>query len=113
MPSTSDIGAAVAITIVDVDDVAAGYRASEVIGSSVVNDRDERIGSIDDLTIGRDDRVLVAILQVGGFLGLGGKLIAVPYESLILTEDDRRIRVVLPGATQDELKRLAEFRYGR
>jgi hypothetical protein len=84
VPSTSDIGAAVAITIVDVDDVAAGYRASELIGSSVVNDRDERIGSVDDLMIGCDDRVLVAILQVGGFLGLGGKLIAVPYESLLL-----------------------------
>jgi sporulation protein YlmC with PRC-barrel domain len=113
MPSKRDIEGIVEIAVVDVDDVATGYRASELIGSSVVNDRDERIGTIDDLMIGRDDRILFAVLQVGGFLRLGGKLIAVPYESLILSGDDRRIRAVLPGATQDELKQLAEFNYGR
>jgi ribosomal 30S subunit maturation factor RimM len=112
MPSKRDIEAIVEIAVVDVDEVATGYRASELIGLSVVNDRDERIGTIDDLMIGRDDRVLFAVLQVGGFLGLGGKLMAVPYQSLILGEDDGEIRVVLPGATKDELSKLPEFKYG-
>jgi hypothetical protein len=50
------------------------------------------------------------VLQVGGFLGLGGHLVAVPYQSLVL--DDTGDKIVLPGATPDELKKLAEFKYG-
>lgn len=113
MPSERDVEEVVAIVVVDVDDVATGYRASELIGSSVVNDQDERIGTIDDFVIGRDDRVLFAVLQVGGFLGLGGKLVAVPYQSLVLSEEDGKLRVVLPGATRDELKKVPEFQYRR
>ena len=50
------------------------------------------------------------MLQVGGFLGLGGRLVAVPYQSLVL--DDTGDKIVLPGATEDQLKKLAEFEYG-
>jgi PRC-barrel domain protein len=74
-----------------------------------VNDRDERIGTIDDIIIDRD-RILFAVLQVGGFLGLGGHLVAVPYQSLVLDEPGGKI--VLPGASRDELKKLPEFKYG-
>jgi hypothetical protein len=97
---------AVELVVVDVEVVAKGYRASKLTGSDVVNDHDERIGTIDDIIIGRD-RVLFAVIQVGGFLGLGGRLVAVPYQSLIL--DDK---IVLPGASRDELKKLPEFKYG-
>jgi hypothetical protein len=48
-----------------------------------------------------------AILSVGGFLGLGAHLVAVPFDSL--ESDDGAI--YLPGATRDELKRLPQFRY--
>jgi hypothetical protein len=65
--------------------VAKGYRTSKLMGSDVVNDHDERIGTIDDIIIGRD-RVLFAVIQVGGFLGLGGHLVAVPYQALILED---------------------------
>src|ERR1700720_4120669 len=83
----SDIeGEVVAIVVVEADDVAGAYRASELMGAAVVNDQDERIGTIDDFIIGRDDSVLFAVLQIGGFLGLGGRLVAVPYESLVITE---------------------------
>ena len=100
---------AVELVVVDVEVVAKGYRASKLTGSDVVNDHDERIGTIDDIIIGRD-RVLFAVLQVGGFLGLGGQLVAVPYQALIL--DDTGDKIVLPGASRDELKKLPEFKYG-
>jgi hypothetical protein len=60
------------------------------------------------LVIGKD-RVLFAIIQVGGFLGLGSRLIAVPYTSLQISDDGRRI--VLPGATKQQLEQLQEFKY--
>jgi hypothetical protein len=100
--------AAVALVAVDVVSVADGYRASKLRGTTVINNANEKIGSLDDLIIGKD-RVLFAIIQVGGFLGLGSRLIAVPYSSLQISDDGRRI--VLPGATKDELKGLTEFKY--
>ena len=100
---------AVELVVVDVAAVAKGYRTSKLTGSDVVNDHDERIGTIDDIIIGRD-RVLFAVLQVGGFLGLGGHLVAVPYQALVL--DDTGGKTVLPGASRDELKKLPEFKYG-
>src|SRR4051794_25752584 len=40
-------------------------RSSKVVGSSVYNDHDEKVGSIDDLLIGKDGK-LMAVLSVGG-----------------------------------------------
>ncbi|MBV9263191.1 MAG: PRC-barrel domain containing protein, partial [Candidatus Eremiobacteraeota bacterium] len=52
---------------------------------------------------------LFAVLQVGGFLGVGGRLVADPYDSLVLDETGKKIE--LPGATKDQLKSLSEFKY--
>jgi sporulation protein YlmC with PRC-barrel domain len=101
--------AAVDLVVVDVTTVEQGYRTSKLKGSNVVNDQNEKIGTVDDVIIGRDGNALFAVLQVGGFLGLGGRLVAVPFQSLNLQDDGRKI--VLPGATKDELKKLPEFRY--
>jgi hypothetical protein len=98
----------VQLVVVDVHAVAEGYRASKLIGSNVVNDQNEKVGTIEDIIIGRD-RVLFAVLQVGGFLHLGGRMVAVPYQSLVLDESGTKIK--LPGATQEALKKLPEFKY--
>jgi len=74
---------AVDLVTVDVKAVARGYRTSQLVGRDVVNDKNERIGTIDDIIIGCD-RVLYAVLQVGGFLGVGGRLVAVPFQNLVL-----------------------------
>jgi hypothetical protein len=102
------ISQAVQLVVVDVATVAKGYRASKLLHASVRNDKNEKIGSIDDIIIGHD-RLLFAVLQVGGFLGLGAHLVAVPYQSLVLNEEGNKI--VLPGASKDELKKLPEFGY--
>jgi sporulation protein YlmC with PRC-barrel domain len=93
---------------VDVAVVAKGYRASKLIGSSVTNEKNEKIGTLDDIIIGRD-RVMFAILQVGGFLGIGSRLVAVPYESLQIDSAGKKIE--LPGASKDQLNKLTEFKY--
>ena len=67
---------------VDVHKLAAGYRASKVIGSSVVNDANETIGKIDDLLVSSDGKQPYAVLSVGGFLGMGTRLVVVPYDTL-------------------------------
>jgi len=96
------------VVVVDVVAVAEGYRASKLRGMKVVNSQSDKIGDLDDLIIGRD-RVLFAIIQIGGFLGIGSYFVAVPYNSLQIS--DNGARITLPGATKEELKRMPEFKY--
>jgi sporulation protein YlmC with PRC-barrel domain len=98
----------VAMVKVDVSLVAKGYRASKLIGSGVVNDKNEKIGTLDDIIIDHS-RVMAGVLQVGGFLGIGSRRVAVPYEDLQI--DDTGRKIVLPEATREELQKLAEFNY--
>jgi PRC-barrel domain len=87
-------------------------RASKVIGSSVYNDHDEKVGSIDDLLIAKDGR-MSAVLSVGGFLGMGSKYVEVPYSDLTFgnTQKDGDNRVVLKGATKESLKSQPDYEY--
>jgi hypothetical protein len=92
---------------VDVQKLAAGYRASKVIGSSVVNDKNETIGEIDDLLVSPDGKRPYAVLSIGGFLGMGTHLVVVPYDTLMFTGN----KIMLPGGTKEGLKTLPEFKY--
>ncbi len=92
---------------VDVAQLATGYRASKVIGASVMNSEGEKIGSIDDLIVNPQDKQAYAILSVGGFLGMGSHLVAIPFKSLEIA--DKKIR--FPGASKDSLKAMPEFKY--
>src|SRR5271170_4911937 len=92
---------------VDVQKLAAGYRASKVIGSSVVNDANETIGEINDILVSPDGKQPYAVLSIGGFLGMGSRLVVVPYDTLRFTGN----KVTLPGGTKEGLKMLPEFKY--
>ena len=59
-----------------------GVRASKLIGAAVYGDGGQQIGSLDDLIMTGGDRITVAIVSVGGFLGYGSKLVAFPYSQL-------------------------------
>ena len=103
VPQTVDIAK------VDVQRVAGGYRASKVIGSSVLNQANETIGKIDDLLVTRDGKEPYAVLSVGGFLGMGTRMVIVRYDSLKFADN----KIVLPGGTKDGLKMLPAFEYSK
>jgi uncharacterized protein YrrD len=87
--------------------IAVGHRASKLIGTPVYNEQEEKVGNIDDLIITPDRSLSYAILSVGGFLGLGGRLVAIPVDQL----HDQQGRLILPGATKEALKKVPEFQY--
>jgi PRC-barrel domain len=99
----------VEIAKVDVQKVAAGYRASKVIGSSVLNDSEESIGKIDDLLVTRDGKEPYAVLSIGGFLGMGTHMVVVRYDSLKFVDN----KIVLSGGSKDGLKMLPRFEYSK
>ena len=99
----------VEITKVDVQKVSAGYRASKVIGSSIVNDANETIGKIDDLLVTRDGKEPYAVLSVGGFLGMGTHMVVIRYDNLKFADN----KIVLPGGTKDGPRMLPAFQYSK
>jgi hypothetical protein len=92
---------------VDPASLATGYRTSKVVGSTVVNEANVTVGTIDDLIVTPNEKVPFAVLSVGGFLGMGTRYVVVPFSSLQVKDK----RMVLPGATKDSLKALPEFKY--
>ena len=95
------------VSQINVTQLADGYRASKLVGTAVKNSANETVGKIDDLIVSRNDKVLYAVLSVGGFLGIGSKLVAVPYASLQIDQKN----LVLPNGSKDQLKALPEFKY--
>jgi sporulation protein YlmC with PRC-barrel domain len=102
-------GQPIPLVLVDVNKMAAGYRSSQIVGSAVVNEHGEKIGTIDDLIIEPNEMVPYAILSVGGFLGVGDQLVVVPFASLKFSQD----KIELPGATKDALRAMPKFSYAK
>ncbi len=104
--ATGSTGGAAAV---DSARLREGRRASRVIGSTVYNEQNESVGSVDDLIVPQAGGAPVAIVSVGGFLGIGARLVAVPYDRLQYNSD--RDRWMLQGATRDSLQSLPAFEY--
>lgn len=100
----------VEIVTVDVKAVGQGYRVSKLIGRDVINEQNEAIGDIDDFIIGRD-RVLFVILEVGGFLGMGERLVALPATAVDMETVKGKIRI--KQASRAQLNKMPEFNYGK
>jgi sporulation protein YlmC with PRC-barrel domain len=103
----------IALVQVDVQGVMNGYRASKLLGTAVRNDNKESIGTVNDLLVSRNDKVLYAVVDVGSFLGIGGKLVVIPYDSIQVQQDGDHQILVIPGATKDALKSLPKFEYAK
>lgn len=63
-------------------------RATKMLGSTVYDVQNRDIGSVKDLIIDKDGRVAAAVVDVGTFLGMGGKYVAVPLDA-IKTDNNR------------------------
>ncbi|MGM4892962.1 PRC-barrel domain-containing protein [Tardiphaga sp. 839_C3_N1_4] len=58
------------------------WRTSKVVGLSVYNEANESLGSINDLLTDKQGNIKAVVIGVGGFLGVGEHLIAVPYDKI-------------------------------
>ncbi len=95
-------------TVVSTIRLQDGIRASKVIGAAVYNAQNEHIGDISDLYLSKQNQIAMAVIQVGGFLGIGGKLVAVPMDKLQLDQPDK---VIMPDGTKDALKSAPNAEY--
>jgi len=98
------------VSVAEMRDVSLGWSAKrQILGQPVSNDKDERIGSIDDIIIAPDKAVSYAIINAGGFTGLTKHDVAIPVSQLKLVDN----KLVLAGATKEALKASPPFEYAR
>ena len=98
------------VTVTELQAVVKGWSVKRtVLGQAVYNDKDEKVGSVDDIIITPDKAVSYAIVGTGGFLGLAKHDVAIPVSQLQLVDK----KLVLPGATKEALKAIPEFQYAQ
>ena len=100
----------VGVSVAEMRDVSLGWSAKrQILGQPVFNDKDERVGSIDDIIIAPGKAVSYAIINAGGFTGLTKHDVAIPVSQLKLADN----KLVLAGATKEALKASPPFEYAR
>jgi sporulation protein YlmC with PRC-barrel domain len=110
------------------------YSAYKLVGINVYNQGNEKIGEVKDILLEKSGKAEKVILSVGGFLGLGERYVAVPYDQIKWVDEPARsassdtktttgsatptssTRKWYPdhavyNATKDQLKAMPEFKY--
>jgi sporulation protein YlmC with PRC-barrel domain len=100
----------IGVSVAEMRDVSLGWSTKrKILGQPVFNEKDERIGSIDDVIISPDKAVSYAIINAGGFTGLTKHDVAIPVSQMKLVDN----KLVLAGATKEALKASPPFEYAR
>jgi hypothetical protein len=86
------------------------WLASQFLGQAVTNQAGETIGDVNDMLFDKNGRIATAVIGVGGFLGLGEKNVAVPFNSLAFTADAEGRRVVTVPLSKERLQAAPEFK---
>jgi hypothetical protein len=88
---------------------ASDVSAKALLTESVKNAANETIGDINDVLISGDGKVAAVIVGVGGFLGMGEKDVALPYDQLVFAKDIGDDLVVTTSATKESLETAPEY----
>ncbi|MBA5779456.1 PRC-barrel domain-containing protein [Stappia sp. F7233] len=85
------------------------WLANSYIGQPVTNSEQEVLGDVADLLIGPNGEVTGALVSIGGFLGIGEKIVALPFDALVRIEDGSGTPRLLLAASSDQLENAPEF----
>jgi sporulation protein YlmC with PRC-barrel domain len=80
-------------------------RGSKMIGSAVYDVQNRKIGKVQDLVLNRDGKIAAVVVDVGTFLGMGGKNVAVQLSDL--KTDNNRLTL---DRTKEQLQQMANYR---
>lgn len=98
------------------------WRGSQLIGLDVYNDKDENIGDINDVILGKDGKIELIVVGVGGWLGMGQHDVALSWEQVRFSEQPRKGDSAnaekgekpdhaMVNMTKDQLKAMPAFKY--
>jgi sporulation protein YlmC with PRC-barrel domain len=88
--------------------LAMGWSVKKTLmGKTIYNDADQKVGKVEDLIISPDKAVSYVIVGAGGFVGIGRHDVAIP----IMQIQDKAGKLVMAGATKDTIKGMPSFTY--
>ena len=87
----------------------AEWRMNNYIGKPVVNASGERVGEISEVLFDKSGRVTSIVIGVGGFLGMGAKSVALPYQAITYGEKGGERQIVVP-LTKDVLQAAPDYK---
>lgn len=88
--------------------LAMGWSVKKTLmGKTIYNDADQKVGKVEDLIISPDKTVSYVIVGAGGFVGIGRHDVAIPITQI----QDKAGKLVMAGATKDTIKGMPGFTY--
>ena len=103
-------GEVIGVAVSEIVAVTNGWSAKkQILGHTVYNDKNEKVGKVYDIIIAPDKAVSYGIIAAGGFLGVGKHDVAIPANQFKMQDG----KIVLPGATKDAIKAMPEFQYAK
>ena len=78
---------------------------TEIVGRELYGANNEQIGDIEDVVMSEGGEVEAVLTDVGGFLGIGAKRVAVPIDQLQMQDD----RIVASRMTREEAENMPEY----
>lgn len=110
-PATAQVAGGtttVGVSVVESTQIAMGWSVKKsLMGKTVYNEANQKVGKVDDLIISPDKNVSYVIVGAGGFIGMGRHDVAIPISQI----EDRSGKLVMPGATKDTIKSMPVFEY--
>src|SRR3989440_7029371 len=90
--------------------ILGSRQAQSVLGKEVRSSADENMGRIIDVIVDRSGRVRAAVIDFGGFLGVGSRKIAVDWNALSFAPASSKRDVVTLELTRDQVKAAPEYK---
>jgi len=101
---------AIGIEVEEIKVVANGWSAKkQILGKEVYNEKNEKVGKVDDLIIAPDKAISYGIIGAGGFLGVDRHDVAIPVNQFKMKDG----KIILEGATKDAIKGMPKFQYAK
>jgi sporulation protein YlmC with PRC-barrel domain len=88
---------------------AGELRAPKLVGVAVYDKQNKSIGKISDLLMDKDGKIQAVVIGIGGFLGIGTKDVALPYDQIHWQTEQRTVATngTAPGATGNAMNNTA------
>lgn len=84
------------------------WRVANYVGKPIVNASGEKIGDVSDMLFDRGGKITTVVVGVGGFLGLGAKQVALPFETVTYSEQNGERQIMVP-LTKEALQAAPDY----
>lgn len=91
----------------DVD--IATISANDLLNATVYSANDENVGSVNDVLLSDNGTIDAVVLDIGGFLGIGAKPVAIAFENLTIRRDQNNNLYVYTSFTRDQLDMAPDY----